>query len=78
MGALEVMEPRALSLRLQIAVQSRIRCSGVSGSMSQNRQLPQEAMPKLEIFLEPAVPSVERDKEPEFVSGEVYHSSEPG
>ena len=33
------MDPRALTLRLQTAVQSTSRCSGVSDSMSQNRQL---------------------------------------
>ena len=36
------MDPRALILLLQSAVHSTSRCSGVSGSMSQNRQIAEE------------------------------------
>ena len=42
------MNPSALSLRLQMDVQSKIKCSGVSDSMLQNRQFALEIMPILD------------------------------
>lgn len=51
------MNPRALNVCLKIALQPRIRCSGVSGSMSENRQFAQEAM-LIHVLLEPAVPKM--------------------